>query len=95
MIQAKASELVSAAKTRLIDKNTTDEAVVQIKAEEATQLRLGHLQTISRGHNLCQALLFELETQTFDFVLIGRLGDLMHSPDESGTDRLSDIYKKG
>ena len=72
----------------------TEKLTVEVESDKVASVRIGHRKSIARGHNLCQALLQELEDQTFDAVLLGQLGELMRNPDESGSDRLNDIYRK-
>ncbi len=93
-IQAKASEIVNTANTRLTNKANTEDEIVLIKGTEVANVRIGHRKTIARGHALCQSLLAELEDQTFDTVILAQLGELMRSPDDNGMDKLNDIYKK-
>ena len=96
-IQANADALVArdavaypvARATKVIEKD-----VVEANGMLVASVRIGHRKTISRGHVLCQSLLQELEDQTFDTVILGQLGELMRSPDDSGMDKLNDLYKK-
>jgi hypothetical protein len=96
-VQAMADAKVSKALvSSLVSKNIpiTQKLTVEVESDKVASVRIGHRKTISRGHALCEALLAELEDQTFNAVLIGELGELMRKPDDSGMDRLNDIYKK-
>ena len=96
-IQAKADELVSKA---LVSKEVskadlaTERQIIDAGAQRIAQVRNEHRQDINRMRSLGTALLAELEDQTFDAVLLSQLGELMRNPDESGSDRLNDIYRK-
>lgn len=96
-IQAKADELVSKA---LVSKEVskadlaTERQIIDAGAQRIAQVRNEHRQDINRMRSLGTALLAELEDQTFDAVLLSQLGELMRNPDDSGSDRLNDIYKK-
>lgn len=96
-VQAKADELVRKQEVRSLVRSEglmSDKQQVDAMGQLVANIRMGHKSTIARGHVLCQALLQELEDQTFDAVLLSQLGDLMRNPDESGSDRLNDIYRK-
>jgi hypothetical protein len=96
-IQAKADELVNRAlvNAELTEASGVNERVIiAANSDRIAKVRLEHRQDISRMRSLCQALLAELETQTFDVVVLAQLGELMRSPDDSGMDKLNDIYKK-
>lgn len=96
-IQAKAEALVSKA---LVSKEVsredmvTERQIIDAGAQRIAQVRNEHRQDINRMRSLGVALLAELESQTFDAVLISQLGELMRSPDDAGMDRLNDIYRK-
>lgn len=96
-IQAKADALVTQqAVTRQVTPATKlmEQEVVEANGTLQASVRIGHRKTIARGYVLCQALLQELEDQTFDTVLLGQLGEMMRNPDDAGSDRLNDLYKK-
>jgi hypothetical protein len=93
-IQAKARSIVNAANSRLTNKANTEDEIVAIKGAEVAQIRLGHQHISARSLSLCQALLQELEDQTYNTEALSQLGELMRNPDDSGSDRLNDQYKK-
>ena len=72
----------------------TEKLTVESESDKVASVRIGHRKTIARSHALCQTLLAELEDQTFDTVILAQLGELMRNPDDSGTDKLNDIYRK-
>lgn len=99
-IQANADALVAqeaVAVARRVSPATKlmEQEVVSANGALVANVRIGHRKTIARGHVLCQALLAELEAQTFDAVLMSELGELMRRPgEEDSQDRLNDLYKK-
>lgn len=94
MADAKVSRhLVSSAVT--VETKITEKLVLEAESDKVASVQIGHRKTIARGHALCEALLAELEAQTFDKVLMSELGELMRRPgEEDSQDRLNDIYKK-
>lgn len=96
-IQARADEMVNRA---LVNAEltaatlVTERQIIDAGAQRIAQVRNEHRQDINRMRSLGTALLQELEEQTFDAVLLGQLGEFMRNPDDSGMDRLNDIYKK-
>jgi len=92
-IQANADALVArdavahpvACATKVVEKE-----VVEANGMLVANVRIGHRKTIARGHALCQALLQELEDQTFDVVILSQLGEHMRNPDDTGMDKLND-----
>jgi hypothetical protein len=96
-IQAKADELVRKQEVRTLVRTegaVSDKMQIQAMGQRVADVQMGHKAIAARGMKLCQALLAELETQTTDTVVLAQLGELMRNPDDSGTDRLNDIYKK-
>lgn len=94
MADAKVSRhLVSSAVA--METKITERLVLEVESDKVASVQIGHRKTIARGHALCEALLAELEAQTFDKVLMSELGELMRRPgEEDSQDRLNDIYKK-
>jgi hypothetical protein len=72
----------------------SDKMQIQAMGQRVADVQMGHKAIAARSMKLCQALLTELETQTTDTVVLAQLGELMRNPDDSGMDRLNDIYKK-
>lgn len=96
-IQAKAEELVRKQEVRSLVRTEgaiSDKMQIQAMGQRVADVQMGHKAIAARGMKLCQALLAELETQTFDTVILSQLGEMMRNPDDSGTDKLNDIYKK-
>lgn len=92
-IQAKADELIQRREAAAL--TVQDErGVVDANAQVIANVRTAHRQDIARARALANALMAELEAQTFDAVLMGQLGELMRNPDDAGADRLNDIYRK-
>ena len=68
--------------------------IIEAGSDRIARVRLEHRKSIARGHALCEALMAELEAQTFDKVLMEQLATLMRKPDDEGHDRLNEIYRK-
>ena len=99
-IQAKADELVTkAAVTTAVTAETriAEKAVVEANAQAVAAVRLAHRHDIQRARKVTSLLLDELEQQsdpaTVD--LLQSLGELLRNPDDSGQDRLNDLYTRG
>jgi hypothetical protein len=96
-IQAKADELVRKQEVRNLVRTegaASDKMQIQAMGQLVAGVQMGHKAIAARGLKLCNALLAELETQTFDTVVFVQLGELMRNPDDSGMDKLSILYKK-
>jgi hypothetical protein len=96
-IQAKADALVSQqAVTRVVTSATklAEQEIVSANGAVVAKVRIGHRNAAARSLALCDALMAELEAQTFDKALMSELGTLMRNPNEDGSDRLNDIYRK-
>ena len=76
------------------EKAASDRELVEASAQAIVNVKLSHRKSISRQRDLVERLLQELEAQTGDTELFDQLGELMHSPDDKGVDKLNDIYKK-
>ena len=96
-IHARAEAKVSAAvvsaevsaQTRLNERETIEKV-----SDEIVSVRLAHRNDIRRSRALTNKLLEELECLTDNRELFEQLGELMHSPDDKGMDRLNDLYRK-
>ena len=96
-IHARAEAKVSAAvvsaevsaQTRLNERETIEKV-----SDEIVSVRLAHRNDIRRSRALTNKLLEELERLTDNRELFEQLGELMHSPDDKGMDRLNDLYRK-
>lgn len=76
------------------EKAATEREIIEASAQAIVNVKLSHRKSISRQRELVERLLQELESQTGDVDLFGQLGELMHSPDDRGVDKLNEIYKK-
>ena len=96
-IHARAEAKVSAAvvsaevsaQTRLNERETIEKV-----SDEIVSVRLAHRNDIRRSRALTNKLLEELECLTDNRELFEQLGELMHSPDDKGQDKLNDLYRK-
>ena len=68
--------------------------VIEANAAAVADVRLAHRRDIRRSRSLANKLLEELEDLTDNRELFEQLGELMHSPDDKGMDRLNDLYRK-
>ena len=68
--------------------------VIEANAVAIADVRLAHRRDIRRSRSLANKLLEELEGLTDNRELFEQLGELMHSPDDKGMDRLNDLYRK-
>ena len=68
--------------------------VIEANAVAVADVRLAHRRDIRRSRSLANKLLEELEGLTDNRELFEQLGELMHSPDDKGMDRLNDLYRK-
>ena len=68
--------------------------VIEANAAAVADVRLAHRRDIRRSRSLASKLLDELEGLTDNRELFEQLGELMHSPDDKGMDRLNDLYRK-
>lgn len=96
-IKAKAEALVA---KQVVDsaaassRAATAQEVIEANAARIAQVRGEHRGVISRSRNLTLKLLDELEATTDNAELFEQLGELMHSPDEKGADKLNELYRK-
>lgn len=96
-IKAKADSLVSKqlVSTEVSTKRAdTEREIIASNAEVIASVRMAHRGDISRSRRLTNKLLDELEALTDNRELYDELGELLHNPDDRGTDRLNDIYHK-
>jgi hypothetical protein len=88
-IMARAEELVNAG--ALVE---CDDDLIEANSRRIAAVRMGHRKQITRMAGLSMTLLGELETQTLELASLEKLGELMRNPDDTGMDRLNDIYKR-
>ena len=96
-IQARAEAIVTRqAVTAVVTAGriATEREVIEASALRIAQVRGEHRAIGSRIGALGLAMLRELEIQTADPALLEQLGEMMRSPDDSGADRLNDLYRK-
>lgn len=96
-IKAKADAKVSALQVSAEvsgEKAATEREIIEASAQAIVNVKLSHRKSISRQRDLVERLLQELEAQTGDTDLFDQLGELMHSPDDKGMDKLNDLYRK-
>ena len=98
-IKAKAEDLVTrAAVTADVTANraVTEKQVVEANAQDQASVRLSHRKDIQRKRAIVASLMDELEAQVGpeNAALLADLGDMLRSPDESGQDKLNDLYRK-
>jgi hypothetical protein len=96
-IKAKAEALVSKREvSREVSSKAveTERQIIDANAEAIVSIRMGHRTDIRRSRGITNKLLDELEGLTDNRELFEQLGELMHSPDEKGMDRLNDLYRK-
>lgn len=96
-IKARAEALVSKREVSTLVSTleaATEREIIEGNAEAIVSVRLGHRIDIRRSRSLATKLLDELEGLTDNRELFEQLGELMHSPDDKGMDRLNDLYRK-
>lgn len=98
-IKAKAEDLVTrAAVTADVTANraVTEKQVVEANAQDQASVRLSHRKDIQRKRAIVASLMDEMEAQVGpeNAALLAGLGEVMRSPDESGQDKLNDMYRK-
>lgn len=96
-IRAKAEALVTQAQvTREVTAESvaTERDIVDANATMQADAVLGQRKDISRSRGVVKKLFAELETQLDCADDFAKLGDLMASPDDNGTDKLNELYRK-
>ena len=96
-IQARADVLVRKAEVRKEVRTRTtvsERDIIEANAERIAQVRSEHRGDITRMRSLVLKLLGECEAEAADPAMFTRLGEILRSPDENGTDRLNDAYQK-
>lgn len=72
----------------------TEREVIEASALQIARVKSEHRVIGGRINTLGLALLREIELQTGDPALLEQLGELMRNPDDSGMDKLNDLYRK-
>lgn len=96
-VAAKAQQISRKEDSRSIsrsEKAATEREIIEASAQAIVNVKLGHRKSIQRHRNLVEALTAELEDQTGNREMFEQLGELMHSPDDRGVDKLNELYKK-
>lgn len=84
MVSGKVSVETTATDAEIINKSAIDIAIVEIT----------HRKDIGQARKLAMTLLNELEHQTENIELYEQLGELLHTSDEKGLNKLNEIYRK-
>lgn len=96
-IKAKADALVSKSTVSTevsTEQLATEKATVEANAQVIARIRIAHRTDIGRYRSLANKMLEELEGLTDNRDLFDQLGELLHSPDDNGVDKLNDLYQK-
>ena len=96
-IRAAAEDKVSkAAVSKIVSAETkaTERDIVEANATMQADAVLGQRRDVSRSRGVVQKLFAELETQLDCAEDFAKLGELMASPDDNGTDKLNELYRK-
>lgn len=96
-IRAKAEALVAKAEVAnrvATETSATEREVIEANAARIAQIRGEHRADIRRGRNLVLNLLAELEAQTGAIADFEALAEMLRAPDDSGVDKLNDLYRK-
>lgn len=72
----------------------TEREIIESNATAIANVRMAHRGDIRRSRGLVNKLLDELEGLTDNAELFDSLGEMMHSPDENGYDKLNELYHK-
>jgi hypothetical protein len=73
---------------------TTEKEIIEVNAQVQADALLNGRKDITRSRVLLMNLLKEVEEQTIDPDMFEQIGELMHSPDEKGMDKLNELYRK-
>ncbi|MEY2854643.1 MAG: hypothetical protein RL030_1775 [Pseudomonadota bacterium] len=95
-IKAKAESLVAASMVTgkvAAETKVRDAEIVEAGGLAAATVQLSHRADIRRARLLTMSLLAELEAQTGNVPGLVELGEILRSPNDSGSDRLNDIYR--
>jgi len=95
-IKIKADLLVSTemVSTAVSTKKATEKEIVQANAQAIVDIKLAHRGDIRKSKRIVNALFDELELTTDNRELFEELGELLRRENDSGQDKLNDIYKK-
>lgn len=96
-IRAKADAKVAkdaVSKIVTMETKATEREIVEANAELQAKIIREHRTDIIRYRKLCQAMLSQLESETGEPELFNQIGELLAAPDEKGTDKINDAYRK-
>lgn len=96
-IAAKANALVAKSEVATevaMEALATERGIVEANAQVIAGIRIAHRTDIGRYRRLANNLLGELEGLTDNRELFASVGELLHSPDDKGMDKLNDLYRK-
>jgi len=91
-IKDRADDLVRREAVRASTQNESD--IINANALNSATIQITEQKDISRARKLAMLLFDELEQQVINISLFEQLGELLHSPDEKGVDKLNDLYRK-
>lgn len=96
-IQSKAEKLVRSEVVRSevrTEKAITEKEIIEANAQAIVNIKLAHRGDIRKSKNIVNSLFDELELTTDNRELFEELGELLRRENDSGHDKLNDIYKK-
>ncbi len=76
------------------EKTVSEKEVIEANAQAIVNIKLAHRGDIRKSKNIVNALFDELELTTDNRELFEQLGELLRRENDSGQDKLNDIYKK-
>jgi hypothetical protein len=77
-----------------LSKPATERQIVESNAQVVAAVAIAEQASIKRHRSLTEKLLDELEAQCDNPALFAQLAELMRSPEDRGTDKLNDLYRK-
>lgn len=96
-ISQRAEDLVRKAEVRNEVRSTQaaiEREVIEANAHRIAQVRGEHRHDITRTRALVLRLLAECEAEAADPGVFEDIGEMLRNPDDNGTDRLNDAYRK-
>ncbi len=76
------------------EKAISEKEIIEVNAQAIVNIKLAHRGDIRKSKNIVNALFDELELTTDNRELFEQLGELLRRENDSGQDKLNDIYKK-
>lgn len=95
-IRAKAESKVSESMVsdKMVSGGVCIDTIIDANAEYVANIDISHRKDVRRFADIEEKLVGELESQTANSDVFDRLAEIMASPDDKGTDKLNDLYKK-